>query len=230
MGCATHQAAEVVLIPCPVEESVIGVEKLEGSEGGAPGMALGGTEKMLQPLCLWKSIGIEQCDPIGFCFREGEIVGGGEAKIAARGDDAQIRQAAAERGAFSGIGVVHQKDGGRLESLRAKTVEATRQCLKRLPIDDDDCDLASVHFKQATGWRSWGEANHGLLGLARMIPRAGLAEKKQNHWVDAAALLATPPLAPALQKSPTADPDSPTHPSGSAARHHRPLWALAGQS
>jgi hypothetical protein len=65
---------------------------------------------------------------------------------------------------------------------------------------------------------------------SQMIPRAGLAEKKQNHWVDAAALLATPPLAPALQKSPTADPDSPTHPSGSAAWHHTPLWALAGQS
>jgi hypothetical protein len=48
-----------------------------------------------------------------------------------------------------------------------------------------------------------------------MIPRAGLAEKKQNHRVDAAALLATPPLAPALQKSPTADPDSPTHPESS---------------
>ena len=230
MGCATHQAAEVVLIPYSVEEPIIRVDKLNGSEGGALGMAMRGLEKMLQPLGLWKGIGIEQGDPIGFCFRECEVVGGGEAEIAARGDDAQIRQAAAERGAFAGLGIIQQKDGGGLESLRAEAVKATRQCMKRLPIDDDDCDLASVHFKQATGWRRWGEANHGLLGLARIIPRTGLAEKKQNHWVDAAAVLATPPLAPALQKSPTADPDSPAHPSGSAARHHTPLWALAGQS
>lgn len=177
MGCATHQAAEVVLIPCPVEETIIGVEKLNGSEGGALGMAMRGLEKMLQPLGLWKGIGIEQGDPIGFCFREGEVVRGSETEIAARGDDAQIRQATTEQGAFAGLGIIQQKDGGGLESLRAEAVKATRQCLKRLPIDNDDCDLASVHFKQATDWRSWGEANHGLLGLAWMIPRAGLAEK-----------------------------------------------------
>ena len=180
MGCATHQAAEVVLIPCPVEEPIIGVEKLNGSEGGALGMAMRGLEKMLQPLGLWKGIGIEQGDPIGFCFRECEVVGGGDAEIAARGDDAQIRQAAAERGAFAGLGIIHQKDGGGLESLRAEAVKATRQCRERLPINDDNGNLAGGHFKQATGWRSWGEANHGLLGLARMIPRAGLAEKKQK--------------------------------------------------
>jgi chloramphenicol-sensitive protein RarD len=62
VGCATHQAAEVVLIPCPVEEPIIGVEKLNGSEGGALGMAMRGLEKMLQPLGLWKGIGIEQGD------------------------------------------------------------------------------------------------------------------------------------------------------------------------
>ena len=72
-----------------------------------------------------------------------------DAEIAARGDDAHIRQAAAEQGAFSRLGIIHQKNGGGLESLRAEAVKATRQCLKRLPIDDDDCDLASVHFKQA---------------------------------------------------------------------------------
>ena len=114
-------------------------------------MAMRGLEKMLQPLGLWKGIGIEQGDPIGFCFRECEVVSSGEAEIAARGDDAQIRQAAAEQGAFSRLGIIHQKNGGGLESLRAEAVKATRQCLKRLPIDDDDCDLASVHFKQATG-------------------------------------------------------------------------------
>lgn len=203
VGCTTHQAAEVVFIPCPVEEAVIGVEKLNGSEGGALGMAMRGLEKMLQPLRLGIGIGIEQGDPIGFCFREGEVVGGGKAEIAARGNNAKIRQEAAECGAFDGLGIIHQKDSGGLESLRAEAVKATRQRRERLPIDDDDGDLASAHFKEATGWRSWGEANHGLPGLAQpsalgmreeahrrwsagrseraramqMIPRAGLAEK-----------------------------------------------------